>query len=41
MIRIVPFTEQELSATRAFNSRMRAGNAPTVFLLPEAAPAKR
>lgn len=41
MIRIVPFTEQELRATRAFNSRMRAGNAPTDFLLPEAPPAKR
>ena len=41
MIRIVPFTEQELGATTAFNARMRAGAAPTDFLLPESAPAKR
>ena len=41
MIRIVPFTEQEVGATTAFNARMRAGAAPTDFLLPESAPAKR
>ena len=41
MIRIVPFTEQELGATTAFNARMRAGAAPTDFLLPESVPATR
>ena len=39
MIEIVPFEEQHVRAAKAFNARMRAGNAPTDFLLPEAAPA--
>ncbi len=34
-VRIVPFTNHEVVAVRAFNARMRAGNARTDFLLPE------
>jgi len=37
-LRVVPLTEHELPATRAFNARMLAGRAPTDFLLPENLP---
>jgi len=41
MIRIVPFTENHVNAAKAFNSRMRARNAPTDFLLPETVSCQR
>jgi hypothetical protein len=37
-VRIVPYTERESSAARAFNERMQAANAPSDFLLPESPP---
>ena len=37
-IRIVPYTEREVAAARAFNQRMQERNAATEFFLPERAP---
>jgi len=37
-VRIVPYTDRESAAARAFNQRMLAANAPSDFLLPESPP---